>query len=86
MLENLKIDLGITTDRYDARLNSYLQSAQSMIATEGITLDTTDTQDQQIIIMYASWLWRRRDTMEGMPRMLRWLMNNRLMHEKMETE
>lgn len=86
MLDNLKIDLGITTDRYDARLNSYLESAQSMIQTEGITLDNTDVQDQQIIVMYASWLWRRRDTMEGMPRMLRWLLNNRLMSQKMVTE
>lgn len=86
MLEMLKVDLGITTDAYDERLNQYIASAQSMIETEGATLDTDDTQDMQIIVMYASWMWRRRDNMEGMPRMLRWVLNNRIMREKMETE
>lgn len=28
--------------------------------------------------MYTAWLWRRRDSGEGMPRMLRYTLNNRL--------
>ena len=35
--------------------------------------------------MYAGWLWRRRDTMEGMPRMLRWALNNKVFSGKMVT-
>ena len=87
MLDMLRTDLGITTNKYDVRLYQYIESAQKMIETEGITIDDTDPQDQQLVVSYAAWMWRRRDTMEGMPRMLRWQLNNRLMSQKMkETE
>lgn len=87
MLDMLRTDLGITTNKYDVRLYQYIESAQKMIETEGITIDDADSQDQQLVVSYAAWMWRRRDTMEGMPRMLRWQLNNRLMSQKMkETE
>lgn len=87
MLDMLRTDLGITTNKYDIRLYKLIESAQKMIETEGITIDDTDPQDQQLVVSYAAWMWRRRDTMEGMPRMLRWQLNNRLMSQKMkETE
>lgn len=87
MIDMLRTDLGITTNKYDVRLYQYIESAQKMIETEGITIDDTDPQDQQLVVSYAAWMWRRRDTMEGMPRMLRWQLNNRLMSQKMkETE
>jgi len=83
MLTMLKVDLGITTDAYDGRLNQYLASAKSMISREGVFLDETAPEDMQIIVMYAAWLWRRRDAGEGMPRMIRWALNNRVFGEKM---
>ena len=83
MLTMLKVDLGITTDAYDERLNQYLASAKSMISREGVFLDETAPEDMQIIVMYAAWLWRRRDAGEGMPRMIRWALNNRVFGEKM---
>lgn len=83
MLEMLKIDLGITTDAYDARLNNYLLSAQTEIEREGATLNLDNVNDQMLVIMYAAWTWRRRDTMEGMPRMLRYALNNRVLEEAM---
>lgn len=87
MLDMLRTDLGITTNKYDVRLYKLIESAQKMIETEGITIDDTDPQDQQLVVSYAAWMWRRRDTMEGIPRMLRWQLNNRLMSQKMkETE
>jgi len=33
--------------------------------------------------MYAAWLWRKRDTMDAMPRMLRWMLNNRVFGPRM---
>lgn len=84
MLEALKVDLGISTNAYDNRLRQYLQAAAEAIRTEGITLDLQSFQDSQLQIMYAAWLWRKRDSQDGMPRMLRWLMNNRLFSEKVE--
>ena len=80
ILAAVKIDLGIVTDRYDSRLEEYITAAEREITREGITL--TD-DDDHIVAMYAEWLWRRRDSGEGMPRMVRYALNNRLFAEKM---
>lgn len=82
MLEALKVDLGISTTAYDDRLTQYLEAAGEAIKQEGITLDLQSYQDSMLQIMYAAWLWRKRDSQDGMPRMLRWLLNNRLFAEK----
>lgn len=82
MLAQLKVDLGITTDAYDNRLTQYLNAAADQIAREGITLDLSSADDTLLQVMYAAWMWRRRDSGEGMPRMLRYQMNNRLFQEK----
>lgn len=84
LLAMLKVDLHITTTAYDTRLTQYINSAMEMIGTEGVTLNITDLEDAQLVIMYAGWLWRRRDNGEGMPRMLRYTLNNRLFSEKMQ--
>lgn len=79
MLQMLKIDLGITADRYDERLSQYLTSARAEIEREGVSFPADlSVADCNLIIQYASWLWRKRDTGEGMPRMIRWQINNRL--------
>ncbi len=84
MLQMLKIDLGITGTAYDDRLLQILTAASQMITREGVTL-TESIEDQQLQVAYAAWLWRRRDSGQGMPRMLRWLLNNRLFSEKAGT-
>ena len=84
-LNMLKIDLGITANVYDDRLTQYLQSAQKEIEREGVTL-TTSVDDSNIVIQYAAWMWRKRDTGESMPRMLRWQINNRLFSERLFEE
>ena len=81
MLNLLKIDLGITVSAYDERLQALITTAQQMITREGVTLSDT-AEDQQLVVAYAAWLWRRRDSGTGMPRMLRYLLNNRLFSEK----
>lgn len=86
LLTMLKVDLGITTTAYDTRLTQYINSAKEMIGTEGVTLDTTDLEDAQLVVMYAGWLWRKRDNGDAMPRMLRWTLNNRLFAEKTNAE
>lgn len=78
MLAMLKIDLGITTTAYDERLAQYLVTAQAEIEREGATLSADSADDSNLVINYAAWMWRKRDTSEGMPRMLRWQINNRL--------
>ena len=82
LLPSLKVDLGITTESYNDRLKAYLENAQREIQREGATIgDSVD--DNQLVIMYAAWMWRRRDSGEGMPRMLRYALNNRVFSQKM---
>lgn len=84
-LTMLKIDLGLTTTAYDARLEQLLASSTAAILRAGAaTLDVSNPLDAQLVVMYAAWQWRRRDTGEGMPRMLQWALNNRVFGEKMQ--
>lgn len=82
MLEMLKVDLGIVTSAYDTRLTQYISYAKQSIKEEGATLDLSSVADMQLVVMYAGWLWRRRDTGEGMPRMLRYALNNKVLGGK----
>ncbi len=89
MLTMLKVDLGISAANtaYDERFTQLLNAARKAIAGEGVTtLEIEDELDQQLIVMYAAWLWRKRDgtlgtrknvDMTAMPRMLRLELNNR---------
>lgn len=77
MLQMLKIDLGITTDIYNDRLTQYITAAKAELEREGVVL-TNSIADGNLVIQYAAWMWRKRDTGEGMPRMIRWQINNRL--------
>lgn len=83
ILERLKINLQIAGTAYDQRLTQIISAAENFIETEGIDLNLASEGDMQIVEMYAEWLWRRRDTGDGMPRMLRRIMNNRLFSQKM---
>lgn len=81
MLAALKVDLGISTDAYDERLRSRLCTARERIAAEGVRLSESEA-DRDLVVMYAGWLWRYRQTSEPMPRMLRYALNNRLLAQK----
>ena len=83
-LAMLKIDLGITNNHYDERLEQYLTFAANEIKREGIKLLADDLSDDNLQIMYAAWLWRKRQDGDEMPRMLRYALNNRLMSQKMK--
>lgn len=84
LLVALKIDLGITVNNYDERLTQYIAEAVTQITREGATIDLET--DGNLIVMYAAWLWRKRDSGEGMPRMLRYALNNRVFSEKLGGE
>mgnify|MGYP003571441035 CR=1 FL=1 len=83
LLSMLKVDLGImSTTAYDERLTQYLENAFSSIREEGASLDLTAVKDCQLVVMYAAWTWRKRESGEGMPRMLRYALNNKIFSEK----
>lgn len=78
----LKMDLQLMTPAFDAYLLQLLDSAEQMITREGVTL-TQSAEDEQLRIMYAAYLYRKRaDDTNAMPRMLRWALNNRLFSQK----
>lgn len=78
MLIALKTDLGISSGAYDQRLRELLKAAEREIETEGIALDTSDLNDADLVVAYARYLWDKRKEDAGMPRSLRWRLNNRL--------
>ena len=83
ILSSLKVDLGIlNTTAYDTRLTEIIKSSFQMIEREGATLDVNKLEDAQLVVMYSAWMWRRRDSGEGMPRMIRYALNNRVLSEK----
>lgn len=83
LLSMLKTDIGITATAYDERLKQYIQNAYKNIKAEGAqTLDVENVEDAQLVVMYAAWMWRRRDSGDGMPRMVRYALNNRVLGEK----
>lgn len=86
LLSALKIDLLITTESFDSRLTQYLRYAYEAIGDTGITLAVTNERDKQLVIMYAAWMWRRRDSGEAMPRMIQYALHNRLFSQKMADE
>ena len=85
LLKALRVDLGITSEAFTQRLLSKIRTAQERIAEEGITLADTEA-DRDLVVMYAAYLWRSRSTGEGMPRMLRYALNNRLFSRKARGE
>lgn len=77
LLPLLKLDLGITADMFDSRLAARINTAMERITAMGITLADTPG-DQDLVLMYAAWLWRSRVDQAPMGRMLQLAINNRL--------
>lgn len=85
LLTALRADLGVTSQAFSDRLLDKIHTAEARIAEEGITLENTP-EDRDLVVMYAAWLWRSRVSGEGMPRMLRYALNNRLFSRKARGE
>lgn len=85
-LELLKADLNKLDDTQDEYLLHLLNAANAAVRREGVTLsEPMDVEQQQVVVMYAAYLFRRRaGTETGMPRMLRYALNNLLFHQKAE--
>lgn len=83
ILTLLQVDLGemYPSQQRQAYLNQAISAAQAFITREGIAL-TDSAEDGQLVEMYAAYLVRKRADDPGMPRMLRWALNNRLFSQK----
>ena len=92
ILVALKTDLGISVTAYDIRLEQIIIAAEKEITAAGVTIpmdeelqEITDAAISQLVIIYAGWLWRRRDTGAAMPGMVRRALNNAVFGQHMET-
>jgi hypothetical protein len=83
--ETLKTDLQISVSQYDDYLDKLIELAQDAISKEGITLDDS-TEDGMLVEVYAAHLYRKRREDSPMPRMLRYMLNNRLFSQKAGAE
>lgn len=83
ILTLLQVDLGemYPSHQRQAYLNQAISAAQAFISREGINL-TDSVEDGQLVEMYAAYLIRKRADDPGVPRMLRWALNNRLFSQK----
>lgn len=81
VLDILKINLQISTDKLDRYLSGLISAARDYIRTEGIALQDTPG-DNNLVVMYAAYLYRKRREDGPMPRSLRWALNNRLFSQK----
>lgn len=82
LLEMLKLDLQNPPDAMDDYLELLVGSAREAIESKGIFLDRSSYEDAHLVVMYASWLYRKRNSNDGMPRMLQYELHSRLVHEK----
>lgn len=80
------LDILQASDERLVFLNHLIDSAIAFIEREGVSFSSPySIEDGTLIVMYASYLFNKRKTDEGMPRMLRWALNNRLFSQKMQT-
>ena len=86
ILASVKIDLGITSIAYDERLTQYINAGLGDMERQGADLSTETAETNQLLVAWTSWQWRTRDTREGMPRALRFSLNNLIFSQKMQTE
>lgn len=82
ILGMLKIDLQISAPQYDTYLDNLILLSKKAISREGISIED-NVEDGMLVEMYAAYLYRkRREPSNGMPRMLRYSLNNRLFSQK----
>lgn len=85
-LAMLKVDLGLMalTEDQQAYLGQLLDAAQQRLATQGLSLVAGDPDHDALVVMYASWNYRKR-TGEGsteMPLPLKTARNDLLFSQK----
>lgn len=84
ILQLLQTDLGYIQidEARENQLQQLIGAAVGFILREGLTLSAPYTVEQaQLIEMYAAYLFRKRDTADAMPRMLRWALNNAILSQ-----
>lgn len=89
VLSLVKTTLGISTTAFDVAITNDIEYARVELGNKGLVLDetspTTGAGDIQIVVMYATWLWNKREAGAEMPRMLTTAINDRFTHQIMSS-
>lgn len=74
-------DLGLLPENLDDRLEALLQAklnaADRALRDAGLKLNTSNLDDLDLLVSYASWLYRGRVKQQDKPLMLQRMLNNR---------
>ena len=76
----------VRTELRDEDGYTYSSDVHTVAVAGSKTLDLKDIEHVQLVVMYAGWQWRKRDTGEGMPRMVRYQLNNLIIHQHIGDE
>lgn len=79
-LSLFKLDMGITHNLRDSFFSNLIQSSYAELTRMGVDLSTTAStvEDTQLIVDYSAWMYRKRQEDVGLPRNLRFKINNRV--------
>lgn len=80
-LDLFKLDLGITHDLRDTYFSNLIKSADMELTKMGIDLTNNSVEDMQLIVDYAAWNYRKRQEDVGLPRNLKFRINNRVIQK-----
>lgn len=90
ILNNVKLNIDRTNldNARLAQLSSMFDQAKEYCTREGVTFAdssgaTYTIEEGGILEMYTAWLFRGRASNEGMPRHLRWALNNYIFAQRM---
>lgn len=77
-LTALKINLGLRSPdaEVEAYLESLLSAAADKLTAAGLTADDSRTEDRNLLVIYAAWLYRSRATGAAKPPMLQLMLND----------
>lgn len=83
ILEMTKYDLQIANTSMDGYIRHLIQVADRRLERKGIRLDYADIEDLHLVVMFASYLYRKRDNnTTRAPEMLNKAINDRLFSQK----
>jgi len=80
-LSLFKLDLGITHNLRDSFFSNLIQSTISELEGMGVDLSSSTVEDIQLTVDYSSWMYRKRDQDVGLPRRLKFKINNRVIQK-----
>lgn len=76
----LCVDLGRTAEKIPQGVADYMRgridAARERLAEDGVDVEAGGAAMEDLWVMYAAYLYRRRDSNEGMPRSLRLALND----------